>query len=124
MVINGREVRFLRSVLANCEIADASPGGDVGKFIATQLMNESYVVSQKAAAVIMTALSRGYETAQKYKEPGYKQHPLTEEEVMSLEPKEFDALFEEAMAVFRRDGKVTVEGEPAKTGKKTAKAEK
>ena len=56
MEINGRDVRFFRSVLANCKVADAAPDGDIKRFWNEQLLGGSYSVSQRAAAVIMTAL--------------------------------------------------------------------
>lgn len=121
MTINGREVRFFRSVLANCLISDKTADGDVVRYLNENLGSANYAVSQRAAVTIMVALSNGYETAQKYKEPGYEPHPLTDEECLCLSNEEFNALFDEAMTAFRDDGKTTVQGEPVKTGKKTAK---
>lgn len=124
MIINGREIRFRRSVLANCEISEASPEGDVNRLLKEQLMGGTYAVSQKAAATIITALSKGYEFAQAAKDQKYKPRPLNMNEVLSLQEKEFNELFDEAMRVFYNDGKISVEAEPVKkTEKKTAKKE-
>lgn len=38
MEINGRDVRFFRSVLANCKVADAAPDGDIKRFWNEQLL--------------------------------------------------------------------------------------
>lgn len=121
MVINGRDVKFRRSVLANCEIADASPDGDVNRLIMEQLQGGSYAASQRAAVVIITALSKGYETAQQAADPAYKPNPITEREAMSLRENEFDDLFAEAMQEFISGGRRTVEAEEPKTEKKTGK---
>ena len=93
MEINGRDVRFFRSVLANCEIADASPDGDVNRLLKEQLTEGNYATSQRAAVVIIMAMSRGYETAQHVKDPAYKPRPITKEEAMSLTEPEFDQQF-------------------------------
>ena len=77
MEINGRDVRFFRSVLANCEIADASPDGDVNRLLKEQLTEGNYATSQRAAVVIIMAMSRGYETAQHVKNQAYKPRPIT-----------------------------------------------
>lgn len=112
MKVNGRDVRFFRSVLANCEIADASPDGDANRLLKEQLTEGNYATSQRAAVVIITAMSRGYETAQHVKDPAYKPRPITKEEAMSLTEPEFDALFAEAIQEFYNGGRRTVEPEP------------
>ena len=124
MEINGRDVRFFRSVLANCKVADAAPDGDIKRFWNEQLLGGSYSVSQRAAAVIMTALSEGYEIAQHAADPKYRPQPLTEEEVMSLKYPEFNALYNEAIAEWFDGGKRTVEPDTEpKTEKKTEEEE-
>lgn len=125
MNINGREIRFFRSVLANCEISEVSPEGDINRLLTDQLIGGTYAASQKAAATIITALSKGYEFAQAAKDTKYKPRPLNMNEVLSLKENEFLQLFEEAMTEFYNGGKITVEAEPEKkTGKKTAEGEK
>lgn len=121
MEIYGREVGFLRSVLANCMIAEKAPDGDMGRFVSELLQSPNYNITQRAAATMMVALSSGYEQAKAFREPGYRPRPLTEAEVLSLEPKEFNALFDEALNLFFLDGKTSVEAEPIpdKKGKKT-----
>ena len=120
MEINGRDVRFFRSVLANCEIADASPDGDVNRLLTEQLQKGTYAVSQRAAVVIICALSKGYETAEHVKDPAYIPRPITAEEAMSLKTQDFNALFDEAINEFYDGGIRTVEAEPEKE-KKTEK---
>lgn len=124
MKINGRDVRFFRSVLANCKVSDAAPDGDITRFWNEQLLRGSYSVSQRAAVVIMTALSEGYEIAQHAADPKYRPRPLTEEEAMSLRYPEFNALYKEAVEEWFNGGKRTVEPDPEpKTEKKTEEEE-
>lgn len=112
MVIHGREITFKRTVLANCEIADLCPNGDIEKI--DKVINTKYAESQRAAAAIMAALSKGAEMARKYEEPGYTMRPLTAEEAMLLDNDEFNSLFTEAWNVFTGDAEVTVEAEAPK----------
>lgn len=122
MTINDRVIRFRRTVLANCILAESAPQGNVSRLIKEKLMNKNYAVAQKTAAVIMTALSRGFESAEAFRDKAYKPNPLTEEEALSLDPADFNALFDECMKVFYGDGTITVQTEES-TGKKTDEAE-
>ena len=112
MIIHGREVRFRRTVLGNCEIAEVCPGKDISRF--GEVVQEGYSSAQKAAAVFVVAMSKGWEMNQKYENPGYEMRPLTTEEVMLLGDEEFAALFQEAFDAFGADGKTTVEAEEPK----------
>lgn len=112
MEIHGREVRFRRTVLGNCKIADNSPGGDINRF--NELLTGDYATAQRAAAVFMAAMSEGYEMARQYDEPGYTMRPLSVDEALILDTDEFNALFAEAMGAFAADGETTVETEPVK----------
>ena len=118
MEIHGRKIHFRRTVLANCEIAEACPDGDINRF--NELLQGSYSVAQKAAALFMSVLSKGYEMEQKFNDPAYIERPLTEAECLLLDNDDFNNLFAEAMSVFTDDGKVTVETEEPKAKGKNA----
>lgn len=118
MELHGREIKFRRTVLANCEIAEKCPDGDINRF--NELLQGSYAVAQKAAAFFMTVLSKGYEMEQKFIDPAYIERPLTEAECLLLDNDDFNNLFAEALAVFTDDGKVTVETEEPKAKGKNA----
>jgi hypothetical protein len=120
MLVHGREIKFKRTVQATCEIAEICPDGDINKFV--ELSDLGYSTSQKAAAVLVCALARGYELSRKYEEPGYVPQELTVEEVLSLDIPEYMALVDEAVEVFKQDAKTTVETEPVK-GKNAEAAE-
>lgn len=113
MEIRGREIGFRRTVLATCELADISPNKDVNKF--DKLLNsKEYAVQQKAAAAFIVALSKGFEMARTFDEPGYKANPLTVDEVLCLDDETFTALFVEALKVWTGDATLTVETEAPK----------
>lgn len=112
MVIHGREIKFRRTVLGNCEIAAICPKKDINKF--QDLLQSDYGTSQNAAAVFMAALSKGWEMHRHFEDPSYEMRPLTVEEALLLDSDDFNELFVEALAAFTNDGKPTVETEPPK----------
>lgn len=113
MEIHGREIGFCGNVLATCELAEISPNKDINQF--DKLLNsKEYAVQQKAAAAFIVALSKGYEMARTFDEPGYKANPLTTDEVLCLDNETFTALFIEALKVWTNDATLTVETEAPK----------
>lgn len=118
MEIHGREIHFRRTVLANCEIAEACPEGDINKLDA--VLHDKYAVAQKTAAVVMAALSKGYEMEQHFNDPSYKMRPLTVDEALLMDNDDFNALFVEALNVWADDGKTTIETEEPKAKGKNA----
>lgn len=116
MKINGRDVSFLRTVMANCKIADICPDGDIAN--APMLFEGNYQKSQRTAAKFMAIMSEGYEQNKKFRDGGdYEPRPLTEEEALNLSEEEFSAAFGEAIKAYTGE-KPTVETEPAKGKKK------
>lgn len=117
MKVNGRDIRFMRTVKANCILADHAPDGDITKY--TDIWESGdYKRSQEASAVFISALSDGYESFKAFSEPGYKPNPISYDEAISLPDDLFNDLFMESLKAFQEDGKITVETE-ADPGKKT-----
>ena len=111
MLIKGREIKFLRTVGAACEIADICPNGDlknVGKLFEgtskTRITNMAHIIH---------FLNQGYEEAKAFDEEGYVPKPITVKELMTLDEDTFNELFVEATGAFYAD-KQTVEVEPEK----------
>ncbi len=115
MVINGREIKFLRTVLANCKIADICKDGDLKN--AGELFEGKYQDSQKTTAKFIAIMSEGYEMNRKFVEPGYEPRPLTAEEALNLTEEDFGKCFLEAVDAYSGE-KPTVESEPIKSKKK------
>lgn len=112
MVVLGKDIKFRRSVQANCEIADICPNKDINKF--NELINGNYPTAQKAAATFIVALNRAYEDYANYIDPAHEPDPVSIREIMMLDNEQFNDLFMEALKVFADDGKTTVETEPLK----------
>ena len=115
MEINGREVKFKRTVSATCKIAEMCKDGDIKN--AGTLFDGNYQTSQKSAAKFMAVMSEGYEQNRKFREAGYEPRPLSEEEALNLEEDEFSELFAEAVKAYSGE-KPTIETEPVKSKKK------
>ena len=92
MQLNGKEIKFKATIKAVIEITDLCPDGDVNKI--NQLFGKMDAATLKAAVKVITALSCG---------------TLTEEDCLSLDIHELQALLDEAMATFKKDQKPTVE---------------
>lgn len=111
MIIRGRDIQFLRTVSAACEIADICPNGDmanIGKLFEGTTKNR--IVNM---ANIIHFLNMGYEEARSYEEEGYKPNIISVKELLTLDDETFNELFTEATASFYAD-KQTVEIEPEK----------
>ena len=115
MKINGREVKFMRTVAATCRIAETCEDGDIKNV--NKLFDGNDQTSQKACAQFMEIMSEGFEENRKFKEAGYEPRPLTLEEALSLTEEEFSACFLEAVEAYSGE-KPTVETEPIKSKKK------
>lgn len=116
MIIFGREIHFLRTVQATCDIADMCKDHKIEN--AATLFEGSYQDSQRAAAQFMAIMSKGYEDYKAFQEPGYDPHPLRPDEAMSLPDDIFSELFVEAIKEYGGE-KPTIETQPVK-GKKKA----
>lgn len=116
MDVFGREIGFLRTVAANCKIADMCPDGDISK--GKSLFDGPYQKSQNTAAKFISYMNEGYEMKKKFEDPGYAPQVITPEEAMYLPDEMFDQLFLEALEAYSGE-KITVETAPEK-GKKKA----
>lgn len=120
MLIHGREVNFLRTVKAACDIAKICPDenlANIGKVFSSKATPEL----TDSAVVFILAMNNGYEMSRKFEDSEYKANPLTKEELEVLPQETFDLLFAEAVNAFYGD-KVTVEVEEEKSKKKGKKA--
>ena len=120
MEIHGREVKFFRSVEANCKILQLAPGGSMERLNTEVLGSDDYGKSQRACAAMMAIMSEAAEKAEKYTNPDYEMRPLTEDEALSLSGKEFSQAFSEAITAWTGE-KPTITAEPKKKGKPEAK---
>jgi len=116
MIIHGRNVCFLKTVGAACDIQrlfDRTGGADC-------FFNGSYADIQCRAAEFMEYLSMGFEQnafwEARARGEDYQIHPIVKEEALTLDNDTFNKLFAEAQTEWVKDG-TTVKGNT--TGKKT-----
>jgi len=120
MIIHGREVKFFRSVEANCKILQLAPGGSIERFNTEVLGSDDYEKSQRACATMMAIMSEAAELAAHYTDPDYEMNPLTQAEAMSLSSEDFSKAFTEALMAWSGE-KPTVVAEPKKKDKPETK---
>lgn len=113
MELNGREVKFRRSVYADHKIAKISPDHDPNK-LSTLLQSGDLVAGLETMIAFVCAMSEAYEKHAKRENPEYIPNPVTEEELLDETSDTLSDLFMQAAEVFAGDGKPTVEAEPVK----------
>ena len=120
MEYRGREIKFLRTIQATCEIADECPEGEISK-VGSLFTGSTHYVTRNMAMLIHV-LNKGYEERKAFDEEGYKPNVISINELMLMDDNDkFNELFAEAAAAFYKETP-TVEVEPPKKNKK-AKAE-
>lgn len=118
MTINGHEIKYMRTVLANCEIAKICENRDIANF--DKMLQGNTVDSIKAQCTFVIALQHGWEMHEKFENPDYEPHYLTEDELMLLEPEVLAKLFTDAAKVFTGDAEQEVETQEPKGSKKNS----
>lgn len=113
MELNGREIRFRRSVYADHKIAKISPDHDPNK-LGKLLKSGDLVAGLETMIAFVCAMSEAYEKHAKRENPEYIPNPVTEEELLDETSDFLSDLFMQAAAVFTGDGKPTVEAEAPK----------
>lgn len=116
MEINGHEIKFMRTVLANCEIAKECENRDISNF--DKLLQGDTATSYHAQCLFICALQKGWEMHEKFENKDYQPAYLTEEELMLLDPEAFNELVEEAFKVFAGDAYQEIETQEPKEAKK------
>lgn len=112
MKILGKEYGFLLSVGAEQELARLCPEGELGKL--GEALRGNTESSIYAGKEVICILSRWYEKAQSFSDPGYEPQPLSHELLDLLPVATYREVQAEAMAAFARDRQQTVEAEDAK----------
>lgn len=112
MEIYGRDYRFKLTVGAACEIAEHCPGGELKRI--RELIEGPIREATEGRAAFLCALSRGYEEARAYEEPGYQPMPLTPELLRTLDMESASRLLAEGMVAFASGAKTEVGVAPAK----------
>lgn len=124
MKVNGREVGFLKTVQAACEIGEICPDKDVSKIGVLFQSSVSTTEYMTVSAYFIECMSRGYEMAKKFsmslEGKDYDPKPVTIEEAMTLDENTFSQLFVEATQAFLNDKRTVEVEEPKKKANKKA----
>ena len=117
MKINGREIKFLRTVKTNFDIAGICPDGKLEKM--GDLFPDDSLESIKNMVKFIQLMNQGYEEAKHYEDPTHEVVVIKEEDIMYMPNDDMSNLFQEAVNAFL-GVKQTVEVEPSKSKKKTS----
>jgi len=117
MKVSGREIKFLRTVKINFDIAKICPDQKLDKM--DQLFTEDSAESLKNMVKFVQLMNQGYEEYKHYEDPNHEINIITEEEMMYMDFNDMSNLFQEAVNAFLGI-KQTVEVEPSKSKKKTS----
>lgn len=118
MKYRGREIKFLRTVQAECNISLMCEDGMSSNFKKLLMGSDGIVLPNMAS--IIHYLNEGYENAMHFENPEYEANPLTAEELMFMDSETFMKLWEEAMlAYYGETQTIEVEQSKKKTKKKT-----
>lgn len=123
MKINNHEIKFLRTVLANCEIAKVCENRDIQNFDKLIESNDT-VMAYHAQCVFICAMQKGYEMHEKFENPDYIPHYITEDDLMLLDPEDFNTLATEAFNAFAGDAVQEIETQEPKAKKNSEASEK
>lgn len=117
MKVQGREIKFLRTVNTNFDIAKICPDQKLEKI--DLLFSDDSVESLKNMIKFVQLMNQGYEEAKHFEDPSHEINIISEEEMMFMPDAIFSELFQEAVNAFLGI-KQTVEVEPSKSKKKTS----
>lgn len=112
MEINGREIKFLRTVKATADLAKICPNGDIERL--AELFDSDIAISLETGAKIIHFLNEGYEMNKHFMDRSYQPQIIGVDEIMYLDDKTFTALMKSAMDSLGVGAETTIEVEEPK----------
>ena len=113
MIINGREIKFLRTVKATADLAKLCPDGNIERM--SELFNGDLSTTWETGAKIIHFLNEGYEMNRHCMDRSYQPKVLGVDEIMYLDDKTFTDLMNSAMSSMGVGAETTIELEESKT---------
>lgn len=120
MEINGREIKFLRTVKATADIAKMCPDGNIERL--GELLGGNLSLTLETGAKIIHYLNEGYEMHKHFIDKTYQPQILSVEEIMYLDDVVFTELMKSAMAGLGNGAETTIEVEPTKKKEKNVQS--
>lgn len=108
MKINGREIKFLRTVKATSDLARLCPDGDINR-IGELFDGSDLATTIESGAKLIHFLNEGYEMHKAFTEPGYKPNIISVDEIMYLDDTTYTKLIESAMKGLGIGAETTIE---------------
>ena len=108
MKINGREIKFLRTVKATSDLARLCPDGDINR-IGELFDGSDLATTIESGAKLIHFLNEGYEMHKAFTEPGYKPDIISVDEIMYLDDATYTKLIESAMKGLGIGAETTIE---------------
>ena len=118
MEINGKEIKFLRTVKTTSDIANLCPDRDINRI--AELFSGALSVSLETGAKFIHYLNEGYEMNKHYFDKSYEPQIISVEEIMYLDDATYTELITEAMASLGVGAEQTIEVEPSKKNIETS----
>lgn len=115
MIVKGKEIKFLRTVKINFDIAKMCPQGQLKNI--GDLFNGEDEDTYRNMLTFVRLMNQGYEDAKHYEDPSHVVDVVNEEDLMYLPFEDMNKLFVEATNAFFGIEQ-TVEVEPSKSKKK------
>lgn len=112
MIINGREIKFLRTVKATADIAKLCPDGNIEKL--NELFSGDLSTTLETGAKMIHYLNEGYEMNKHFMDRKYQPNIIGVDEILYLDDQTFTELMKSAMEGLGVGAETTVEVEEPK----------
>lgn len=112
MKINGREIKFLRTVKATADVSNLCPDKDLSRL--PELFSGDFSKSVETGAKIIHFLNEGYEMNRHFADRSYKPQPLEVDEILYLDNDTYQLLMESAMSGLNNGAETSIEIEEPK----------
>ena len=120
MIVNGKEIKFLRTVKTTSDIANLCPDKDINRI--AELFSGDLSTTLEVGAKLIHYLNEGYEMNKHFMDRSYQPQVIGVDEIMFLEDSVYTELIQEAMQSLSNGAEQTVEVEPTKKNEEVSQA--
>lgn len=119
MEINGREIKFLRTVKATSDLSKLCPDNNIERL--GELFQGDLSQTLETGAQIIHLLNEGYEMNKHFMDKSYQPNIISVDEVMYLDTNTYTELMQSALAGIANGAETTIEVEEPKKKEKLNK---